>query len=144
MPRPSRHMVSPVGLVVDTVSIEGERVVVSAHPIAVDAACTGCGQISARVHSHYERQLQDLPAHGRGVQLRIRVRRFRCGNAACNCRIFGELLGAGVAEKAARRTARLDGIVHQLGVALAGSFELGDHDGACLLVALPLGCIDRG
>jgi len=120
MPRPSRHVISPVGLVVDTVWIEGERVVVGAHPIAVDAACTSCGQRSARVHSHYERQLQDLPAHGRGVQLRVQVRRFRCGNAACKRRIFGELLGPGVAQKAARRTARLDGIVHHLGVALGG------------------------
>jgi hypothetical protein len=64
MPRPSRHAMSPVGLVVDTVSIEGDRVLVSAHPISPDAACTGCGQRSARIHSHYERQLQDLPAHG--------------------------------------------------------------------------------
>ena len=62
MPRPSRHALSPVGLVVDTVSIEGDRVLVSAHPISLDAACTGCGQRSARIHSRYERQLQDLPA----------------------------------------------------------------------------------
>jgi transposase len=111
---------SPVGLMVDTVSIEGDRLVVCAHPIAVDAACTGCGQRSARIHSHYERQLQDLPAHGRCVRFRVQVRRFRCGNAACKRQIFGELLGAGVAQKAARRTARFDGIVHHLGVALGG------------------------
>jgi transposase len=120
MPRPSRHAISPVGLVVDTVSIEGDRVVVSAHPIALDAVCTGCGQRSARIHSRYERQLQDLPAHGRCVRFRVQVRRFRCGNTACKRQIFGELLGAGVAQKAARRTARLDGIVHHLGMALGG------------------------
>jgi transposase len=111
---------SPIGLVVDTVSIEGDRVLVSAHPISLDAACTGCGQRSARIHSRYERQLQDLPAHGRCVRMQVQVRRFRCGNAACKRQIFGELLGPGVALKAARRTARLDGILHHLGVALGG------------------------
>jgi transposase len=82
---------SPIGLVVDTVSMEGDRVLVSAHPISLDAACTGCGQRSARIHSRYERQLQDLPAHGRCVRLQVQVRRFRCGNAACKRQIFGEL-----------------------------------------------------
>lgn len=120
MPRPSRHAMSPVGLVVDTVSIEGDRVLVSAHPMSPDAACTGCGQRSVRIHSRYERQLQDLPAHGRCVRFRVQVRRFRCGNSACKRQIFGELLGPGVALKAARRTARLDGILHHLGVALGG------------------------
>jgi transposase len=111
---------SPVGLMVDTVSIESDRVLVGAHPIALDAACTGCGQRSARIHSHYERQLQDLPAHGRCVRFRVQVRRFRCGNTACKRQIFVELLGADVAQKAARRTARLDGIVHHLGMTLGG------------------------
>jgi len=94
--------------------------VVSAHPISPDAECTGCGQRSARIHSRYERQLQDLPAHGRCVRFRVQVRRFRCSNAACKRQIFGELLRPGVALKAARRTARLDGILHHLGVALGG------------------------
>jgi transposase len=120
MARPSRHAMSPVGLMVDAVSVEGDRVLVSAHPSAVDAACTGCGHRSGRIHSHYIRKLQDLPAHGRCVRFQVQVRRFRCANAACKRQIFGELLGPGVAQKAARRTARLDGIVHHLGVALGG------------------------
>ena len=36
------------------------------------------------------RRLMDLPSHGRAVHLRVQVRRFRCGNAACPRTIFGE------------------------------------------------------
>ena len=65
---------------------------VLAHPIAPDAACSGCGQRSAKVHSRYARSLLDLPAHGRSVHVRVQVRRFRCGNAGCPRRIFAEVL----------------------------------------------------
>jgi transposase len=54
------------------------------------------------------------------VHLRVRVRRFRCANTACSRRIFGERLADTVAPQAARRTARLEGVVHHLGIALGG------------------------
>ncbi len=62
----------------------------------------------------------DLPSYGRAVHLHVRVRRFRCGNAGCPCMIFGEPLAATVAPRAARRTSRLESIVHHLGIALGG------------------------
>lgn len=62
----------------------------------------------------------DLPAHGRAVHLHVQVRRFRCATAACPRRIFGVPLADSVAPRAARRTARLEGIVHHLGLALGG------------------------
>ena len=61
-----------------------------------------------------------LPSHGRAVHLRIRARRFRCSTVACPRRIFGEPLADSVASRAARRTARLECIVHHLGLALGG------------------------
>ena len=54
------------------------------------------------------------------MHLRVRVRRFRCGNAGCPRAIFGEPLAETVAPRAARRTSRLEGIVHHLGIALGG------------------------
>jgi hypothetical protein len=57
--------VSPAGLVVDTVTTETDRIMITAHPRAQDAACPGCGMTSAQIHSHYERRLLDLPSHGR-------------------------------------------------------------------------------
>lgn len=120
MRRPSFHAISPAGLAVDTVTTESGRMWVMAHPIAPDAACSGRGQRSAKVHSRYARCLLDLPAHGRSVHVRVQVRRFRCGNAGCPRRIFAEVLDPAITQRAARRTARLDGVVHHLGLALGG------------------------
>jgi transposase len=116
----SFQAMSPAGLAIEAVTTEAERLLIVARPIARGAACTDCGQRSAQVHSRYERRLLDLPSHGRAVHLCVQVRRFRCGNAACPRRIFGEPLGDGIAPRAARRTSRLEGIVHHLGIALGG------------------------
>ncbi len=74
----------------------------------------------AGVHSRYERRLLDLPSHGRTVQMRVAVRRFRCAEPSCQRRIFAEPLGDAVAGRSARRTSRLEAIVHHLGIALGG------------------------
>ncbi len=68
----------------------------------------------------YDRQLADLPSHGRAVHLRIQVRRFRCAAASCPRRIFGEPLAENIAPRVARRTTRLENVVHHLGLALGG------------------------
>jgi transposase len=62
----------------------------------------------------------DLPSFGRSVYLRVQVRRFRCSNTGCSRQIFGELLADSIAARAARRTSRLESIIHHLGVALGG------------------------
>jgi transposase len=72
------------------------------------------------IHSRYERFLADLPAHGRRVQLRVQVRRFRCAWVGCNQKIFAERLDPSVARPFGRRTGRLEGIVHHIGLALGG------------------------
>ena len=116
----SFQAMSPAGLVIDTMVTETDRIAIAAHPSAPDAACPDCGTTSAQVHSRYERRLLDLPSHGRSVHLRVQVRRFRCGNRDCQRRIFGEPLPDGTAPRGARRTSRLEAIVHHLGVALGG------------------------
>ena len=116
----SFRAVSPTGLVVDTVITEADRIMINAHPAVQAASCPGCGIASAKVHSHYARRLLDLPSHGRAVHLRIQVRRFRCSNRKCQRRIFGEPLSDTTALRGARRTSRLEVIVHHLGVASGG------------------------
>jgi transposase len=100
--------------------IERDRILIIARSRAVAGECPDCGERSRRVHSCYERRLLDLPSHGRTVQLRVAVRRFRCAMPGCPRRIFAEPLHEMVAGKSARRTLRLDAIVHHLGVALGG------------------------
>ena len=120
MRRTSFQAVSPAGLVIDTVMAEADRLVIVARPVSLEADCPECGRKSGRVHSSYDRRLLDLPSHGRAVHLRVRVRRFRCGNAGCARVIFGEPLAETVAPRAARRTSRLERIIHHLGIALGG------------------------
>ena len=98
--------------------VEGATTVITVRSAAVQAVCPACGVAAVRVHSRYVRTLWDLPLGGRTVRLRLAVRRFRCDRATCARRIFAERLAS--AAPSARRTARLDVLVHHLGLALGG------------------------
>lgn len=110
----------PPGLIIETVRIEEDGVAAAARSRGVGSACPGCGKLSRRVHSHYVRSLSDLPAHGRRVSIALTVRRFRCGNEICPQAIFAERFGEDIVAPYVRRTARLQTIVHHLGLALGG------------------------
>ena len=110
----------PAGFVVDDVHAEGDDVIVRAHNGAESSICPSCGRQSVRVHSRYRRRLADLPLAGRRVRLEIMARRFRCSGAGCRQRVFAERFDGGVIRCPARRTDRLDMIVHHLGLALGG------------------------
>src|SRR5216683_5087258 len=111
---------SPAGLLIHDVEIGPDRVLITARCRAVVGTCPDCGRQSERVHSRYERQLLDLPSHGRAVHVRVAVRRFRCAEPSCRRHIFAERLGDTVAARSARRTSRPEAIVHHLGIALGG------------------------
>jgi transposase len=111
---------SPPGLLIEEVAIAPDRLLVRARCRAAAGQCPDCGRPSEQVHSRYERRLLDLPSHGRAVQMRVTVRRFRCAEPGCGRRIFAEQLGGAVAGRSARRTSRLELIVRHLGIALGG------------------------
>jgi hypothetical protein len=64
--------------------------------------------------------LANLRAPGRAVSIKLSTRRFRCVLATCSRRILTERLAATAGRPFARRTTRLEGIVHHLGLALGG------------------------
>ena len=82
-------------------------------------ACPQCGGISVSRHSRYFRTLQDLPAVGAAVTLKIRVSRWRCSTPGCPVRVFADRL-PGVAESRGRRTCRTNGVALWIGYALGG------------------------
>jgi transposase len=82
--------------------------------------CPSCRTVSRRVHSRYRRRVADLPLAGRIVELLVIARRHRCDAVLCGRQIFTERFANGVLASSARRTARLDCIVHHLGLALGG------------------------
>ena len=111
---------APCGLVIERIEAATSGLVILARPTAKTADCPICGSPSARVHSTYRRSLADLPSHGRAVRINLATRRFRCVLTTCSRRIFAERLAATGAHPFARRTHRLEGIVHHLGLALGG------------------------
>ena len=110
----------PSGRVVDDVTVGPDWVVIAAHAVGRSAECPGCGHLSRRVHSRYERYLSDVPAHGRRVRVRLTARRFRCPHWGCPRKIFAERLAREITRGYARRTTRLQELVRCLGVALGG------------------------
>jgi len=52
--------------------------------------------------------------------MRVAVRRFRCAEPSCPRHISAERLDDTVAGRSARRTFRLEAIIHHLGIALGG------------------------
>ena len=110
----------PAGLAVEDVTLGDGTILISAKGVSATALCPLCKVASRRVHSRYVRRVSDLPCAGRGVRLRLVTRRFRCEQTHCRRRIFAERFDAGVVSARSRRTARLDCIVHHLGLALGG------------------------
>jgi transposase len=109
----------PAGRLVQQVLPEPDGIVILCRSTSSASVCPVCGKTSARVHSHYQRHLADLPCQGRIVVLRVQVRRFRCATDGCPHRVFAERLPEVVPPRA-RRTARLADIQHHIALALGG------------------------
>ena len=110
----------PRGFVVTDTASDDSGTSITVLPTVKAGTCPGCGTRSERVHSRYRRRLADLPAAGRPVRLVVLARRFYCHVVLCGRRIFAERFDADVLAPWARRTARLEHIVHHLGLALGG------------------------
>lgn len=115
----SPDVIALPGILVDRAEL-ADRFTIIAQPVAASARCPGCDQPSSSVHSRYTRTLADLPVAGRQAVIEVGIRRFRCAVSDCPTRIFAERLGPDLAGPYARRTARLESIVHHLGLALGG------------------------
>ena len=110
----------PAGVVVERVDVEPDSVIILASLRRGSAACPGCGCISHRLHSRYQRRVADLPWQGRAVVLRLGLRRLRCANPRCGRQTFSEGL-PGIAPAYARRSERLHLIQRHIGLASADS-----------------------
>ncbi|MEV0705908.1 ISL3 family transposase [Saccharopolyspora sp. NPDC050389] len=104
---------------IDDVHAAGPVVRIEASTLSGDVACPGCGTLSDRVHSRYERRLSDTATSSREVLIRLRVRRLFCDNTECAKKTFAE----GVQELAARygrRTTALERVLCAVALALGG------------------------
>src|SRR5664280_2563212 len=110
----------PSGLVIESVSDSSDSIILAVRSEAGMAECPLCGARSRRIHSRYHRDVADLPSAGKQVRLLVITRRFVCEAPHCRRRIFAERFGDHVLPARSRRTARLECIVHHLGLALGG------------------------
>ncbi|MFI8829161.1 ISL3 family transposase [Streptomyces sp. NPDC053431] len=83
------------------------------------AGCTGCGWLSEWCHSRYERRLVDVTLAGRPLRIDLSVRRLYCENTTCPKATFAEQV-PGLTVRYQRRTPRLQSLVEDVGVVLAG------------------------
>ncbi|MGY3132263.1 transposase [Bradyrhizobium sp. USDA 4501] len=120
-----RSNLVPSGFVVESAYFEGDKAVIAVRASGSVGLCPSCGTVSRRVHSRYRRRVTDLPLSGRIVQLLVIARRFRCDAVLCGRQIFTERFAEGVLAPSARRTARMESIVHHLGLALGGRLAAG-------------------
>jgi transposase len=106
-------------VVVERAGVDGDRAWAWARVRAAGAACPRCSCWSGRVHSGYSRRLADAAIGGRRTVIRLTVRRFFCGSAACPAVTFAEQ-PQGLASRYARRTPLAGQGLTAVAVALAG------------------------
>jgi transposase len=106
-------------LVIEDVEDAGEVICVRARTRDGAVACPGCGAETARVHEYRERTAADVPADGRRVLVKVRVRRMRCPVLDCKVQTFREQV-PGVLERYRRRISRLTAQVSAVARELAG------------------------
>ena len=100
-----------------TQTAAGSWIVLAA--IADRGICPSCGKRSRHRHGWRHRRLQDLPAQGETVALRLRVSRWRCTSRDCKRSTFSDQLPT-IAVPYARRTKRTAEIASHLGYSTGG------------------------
>lgn len=75
---------------VEAVRDEGGLVRIRARTRQADGDCPDCGGASRRVHSRYERRINDHAVAGRRTVIHLRLRRFFCDTVDCSKTTFAE------------------------------------------------------
>ena len=89
--------------------------------------CPLCRCSSNRIHSRYERRLQDLPISGKVVELRLCSRKFFCQEPNCPRKIFVQQHESSL-KRYARRLLRVCEQCYSLAVLWVASQEQGSVD----------------
>ncbi|MGW0034459.1 ISL3 family transposase [Streptomyces sp. NPDC003314] len=106
-------------LVVEDVTEDGDKVVVTARTRDVAVLCPVCRTPAARVHGYHRRTVRDVPVDGRPVVVHLRVRRLVCPVLGCSRQTFREQIPE-LLKRHQRRTVRLAGQISQVARELCG------------------------
>ncbi len=80
--------------------------------------CPNCGKFSKKIHDRYIRTISDLPVFQHRTIIRLKIRKFKCGNTRCKRKVFSEQIPAIL--RYSRRTNRVLGILDSLAIELTG------------------------
>jgi transposase len=82
------------GLRLQNVAIDADSVEFTLTSTRLPITCPACDQQTARLHSHYQRTVANLPWGGRRVRLLLNVRKIPCPEEGCQRQIFTERVWA--------------------------------------------------
>lgn len=102
---------------VEQLEASQEGIVLGVKSTTAEGNCPDCQASSSRVHSRYQRTVQDLPVSAIPLTVRVQVRRFFCDNPLCPRKTFAEAVPE-LALPFARKTVRLTKQLRHLGFAM--------------------------
>ena len=70
--------------------LKGQNIIMEIGSTVKSLRCPYCGIISHKVHSRYQRDIQDLPIQGKHVVLLVTTRKMFCSNPGCQNKTFSE------------------------------------------------------
>lgn len=70
--------------------IKENKVIFHIASTITELECPFCGSKTSKVHSIYQREIQDLPMQGKKVILLVDTRKMRCMNPDCSHKTFSE------------------------------------------------------
>lgn len=72
------------------VKMKDKQIIMKIRSVKKEAECPYCGCSSSRIHSTYEREIQDIPTQGRQTILLVAARKLFCINPSCPHKTFSE------------------------------------------------------
>lgn len=70
--------------------IKSDTIIMEAHSMKKAVNCPYCGNSSFRVHSIYQREIQDISLQDKQTILLLNVRKMFCDNPQCSHKTFSE------------------------------------------------------
>lgn len=85
--------------------IKPTQIIFHIHSTRNKISCPYCGAETSKIHSIYQREIQDLPLHEKQSILLVDTRKFFCTNTECEYKTFSEVHP--FVDRNARKTQRL-------------------------------------
>lgn len=70
--------------------VNKEKLIFEVHSTKEKIPCPYCGKLSSKIHSVYQREIQDIPIQDRQTILLLNTRKMFCNNPDCGYKTFSE------------------------------------------------------